>query len=171
MQITSGERIAIKGHNGSGKTTLINLMLGKLEPRSGNIYRAVDQCIYIDQDYSLIHNHLSIYEQAQRYNSGHLQEHEVKIRLNRFLFTKNEWEKRCENLSGGEKMRLILCCLTISNQSPDMIILDEPTNNLDIKNIEILTTAVNEYRGTLLVISHDAYFLSQINIERTIELT
>lgn len=171
MQITSGERIAIKGHNGSGKTTLINLMLEYLEPRSGNIYRAVDQCIYIDQDYSLIHNHLSIYEQAQRYNSGHLQEHEVKIRLNRFLFTKNEWEKRCENLSGGEKMRLILCCLTISNQSPDMIILDEPTNNLDIKNIEILTTAVNEYRGTLLVISHDAYFLSQINIERTIELT
>ena len=73
-------------------------------------------------------------------------------------------------LSGGERMRLALCCLTISDQSPDMIILDEPTNNLDIQNIEILTAAINEYRGTLIVVSHDAYFLEQVNIERIIEL-
>lgn len=170
FQITSGERIAIKGSNGSGKTTLIKLILGNLEPSSGNIQRAVDQCIYIDQDYSLIDNHLSIYEQAQQYNTGKLQEHEVKIRLNRFLFSRNKWDKSCANLSGGEKMRLILCCLTISNQAPDMIILDEPTNNLDIQNIEILTAAVNDYQGTLLVISHDAYFLAQIHVERIIEL-
>ncbi|SKC13873.1 ABC-F family ATP-binding cassette domain-containing protein [Dyadobacter psychrophilus] len=170
FQITSGERIVVKGLNGSGKTTLVKLISGSLAPISGNIQCAVNQSIYIDQDYSLIDNRLSIYEQAQHYNTGKLQEHEVKIRLNRFLFTKNEWDKSCENLSGGEKMRLILCCLTISNQAPDMIILDEPTNNLDIQNIEILTAAVNEYRGTLLVISHDAYFLAQINVERIIEL-
>lgn len=170
FQITSGERIAVKGPNGSGKTTLIKLITGDLKPDFGTLFRADNQCIYLDQDYSLIQNGLSIYEQAQHYNTGKLQEHEVKIRLNRFLFTKNEWEKSCENLSGGEKMRLILCCLTISNQAPDMIILDEPTNNLDIRNMEILTAAVNEYKGTLLVISHDAYFLAQINVERTIEL-
>ncbi len=67
-------------------------------------------------------------------------------------------------------MRLMICCLTISNQSPDMIILDEPTNNLDIQNIEILTAAINEYQGTLLVVSHDESFLEQIKIERIIQL-
>jgi ATPase subunit of ABC transporter with duplicated ATPase domains len=76
----------------------------------------------------------------------------------------------CSALSGGEKMRLILCSLTISNQSPDLIILDEPTNNLDIQNIEILTAAINEYQGTLLVISHDQYFLDQIYVEHSIDL-
>ena len=65
----------------------------------------------------------------------------------------------------------MLCCLTIGHQAPDMIILDEPTNNLDIQNIEILTAAINEYAGTLIVVSHDEYFLEQLNVERTIDLT
>ncbi len=67
-------------------------------------------------------------------------------------------------------MRLLLCCLNIRNQSPVIIILDEPTNNLDIQNIEILTRAINEYQGTLIVVSHDEYFLEQVSIERTIQL-
>ena len=92
------------------------------------------------------------------------------MRLNRFLFDKEYWDKPCLALSGGEKMRLMLCCLTINNQSPDMIILDEPTNNLDLQNVEILTTAINEYQGTLIVVSHDESFLEQINIERSIVL-
>jgi ATPase subunit of ABC transporter with duplicated ATPase domains len=99
-----------------------------------------------------------------------LEEHEIKIRLNRFLFTKEDWAKPCKALSGGERMRLILCCLTIANQSPDIIILDEPTNNLDIQNMEILTAAINSYHGTLLVVSHDKYFLEEVRIGRTIEL-
>ena len=67
-------------------------------------------------------------------------------------------------------MRLMLCCLTINLESPDLIILDEPTNNLDIQNIEILTAAINEYQGTLIVVSHDAYFLEQVHVVRTIKL-
>ena len=67
-------------------------------------------------------------------------------------------------------MRLMLCCLTIGNRAPDIIILDEPTNNLDIQNIEILTTAINDYKGTLIVVSHDHYFLEQVNMNRSIEL-
>jgi ATPase subunit of ABC transporter with duplicated ATPase domains len=168
FQITSGERLVIRGANGSGKTTLIKMLLGKLEPQSGTINRAVVKAIYIDQDYSLINNKLSVYEQAEEYNSGILQEHDIKIRLNRFLFTREDWDKPCVALSGGEKMRLMLCSLTISNQAPDMIILDEPTNNLDIQNIEILTAAINDYRGTLIVVSHDEYFLKQVNVEREI---
>jgi ATPase subunit of ABC transporter with duplicated ATPase domains len=92
------------------------------------------------------------------------------MRLNRFLFSQNDWNKPCSALSGGERMRLMLCCLTISNESPEIIILDEPTNNLDIQNIEILTTAINEYQGTLIVVSHDQLFLKQINIEKEIWL-
>lgn len=170
FQITSGERIALKGQNGSGKTTLIKLILGDIEPQTGTIYRADNKAVYIDQDYSLLDNKLKVYEQAQQFNGSSLQEHEIKIRLNRFLFTKDNWDKSCSALSGGERMRLLLCCLTINSKSPDIIIFDEPTNNLDIQNIEILTAAINEYQGTLIVVSHDDTFLEQINIERTIEL-
>lgn len=170
FQITSGERIAIKGTNGSGKTTLIRMILGDLLPTAGTIERADFKSIYIDQDYSLIDNALTVYEQAQQFNSGKLQEHDIKIRLNRFLFDREYWDKPCANLSGGEKMRLMLCSLAVATQAPDMIILDEPTNNLDIQNIGILTTAIHEYRGTLLVVSHDAHFLREIDVERDILL-
>ncbi|GHU59429.1 ABC transporter ATP-binding protein [Bacteroidia bacterium] len=170
FQITSGERIALKGQNGSGKTTLIKLILGDIPSKSGMVSSADSKAVYIDQNYSLINNQLNVYEQAQQFNHSELQEHEVKIRLNRFLFTMGYWDKPCHTLSGGEKMRLMLCCLTISNHAPDMIILDEPTNNLDIQNIEILTAAMNEYHGTLIVVSHDRYFLEQINVEREIDL-
>lgn len=170
FQIISGERIAIKGANGSGKTTLIKVILGKLIPQIGTAFIAENKSVYIDQDYSLIDNKLKIYEQAQQFNNTALQEHEIKIRLNRFLFTREDWDKPCVSLSGGERMRLMLCCLSIGNQSPDIIILDEPSNNLDIQNIEILTNALNDYQGTLIVISHDETFLEQINMERKIEL-
>jgi len=170
LQIESGERIAVKGANGSGKTTLVRLFSGDLKPHTGTVYRAANQSVYIDQDYSLLNNSLKIYEQARQFNTSALQEHEIKIRLNRFLFSKAVWGKPCSVLSGGERMRLMLCCLSIGNRAPDSIILDEPTNNLDIQNIEILTQAIKDYKGTLLVISHDETFLNQVQIERTIGL-
>lgn len=170
FKLCSGERLAIKGKNGSGKTTLIKMVLGQLEPQQGTMERSEAKAIYIDQDYSLINNQLSVYEQAQEYNSGALQEHEVKIRLHRFLFGKSDWDKPCSALSGGEKMRLMLCSLTIANQAPDLIVLDEPTNNLDLAHVGILTAAVNEYKGTLLVVSHDEYFLEQLGIYKAIVL-
>jgi ATPase subunit of ABC transporter with duplicated ATPase domains len=170
FQIISGERIAIKGKNGSGKTTLLKLILGNLQPDTGEIYRSENKSVYIDQDYSLINNDLSVYQQSQIFNDKALQEHEVKIRLNRFLFSKDFWNKPCSVLSGGEKMRLLLCCLTIAQHSPDIIVLDEPTNNIDIQSVEVLSTAINDYQGTLIVVSHDLYFLEQIKVERVIDL-
>lgn len=104
--------------------------------RPETIQKAVTKEVYIDQDYSLLDNHISDYEQAQKFNVAFLQEHKIKIRLSWFLFTKEDWDKSCGALSGEGKMRLILCCLTIQNLAPDIIILDEPTNNLDIQNIE-----------------------------------
>ena len=170
VEIRSGERIVVKGSNGAGKTTLIKLILGELPVSKGTVERADVASIYIDQDYTLINNTLNVYEQAQHFNSAGLQEHEIKSRLNRFLFTRVYWDKPCKALSGGEKMRLMLCCLAISEHAPDIIVLDEPTNNLDIQNMEILTAAVNEYQGTVLVISHDEFFLKQIESERVINM-
>ncbi len=170
LQIVSGERIALKGANGSGKTTLVKVVLGDLLPQVGKVVRAESRAVYVDQEYSLIRNNLTVYEQAQAFNAAALPEHEVKIRLVRFLFLKEDWDKPCSALSGGERMRLMLCCLGLGGQAPDIIILDEPTNNLDLQNIDILTGAINDYEGTLLVISHDETFLNSIHTERTVLL-
>lgn len=170
LQINSGERITLKGANGTGKTTLIKTILGQLAPQSGTVYRADCTCIYIDQDYSLLDSRLSVYEQVQRFNTSALQEHEIKIRLTRFLFDKQDWDKPCGALSGGERMRLLLCCLTTAGQAIDLIVLDEPTNNLDLHNVQILAGALQAYRGTLVVVSHDEVFLEEVGVMRTIEL-
>ena len=80
------------------------------------------------------------------------------------------WDKACDTLSGGERMRLSLCCLMIENQVPDLFILDEPTNNLDLQSLGILTDTIRNYRGTLLLISHDSRFTEAVGITRTISL-
>ena len=128
---------------------------------------------FADVDYrpvtvSFVRNDRTVYEQAQAFNERHFQEHEIKTLLNRFLFPHDTWEKSCGKLSGGEKMRLAFCCLMISNQTPDLFILDEPTNNLDIQSIEIITSMVRAYRGTILLISHDAYFIRELGIHQII---
>lgn len=170
LEVFSGERIALKGNNGSGKTTLIKIISGEIIPQRGIVKKTDFNTVYIDQDYSLMSSDMNVYDLTQTFNTSKLQEHEVKIRLNRFLFSKSTWEKSCSVLSGGEKLRLLLCCLNIHQQTPGMMILDEPTNNLDINNIEILTQAIQSYRGTLIVISHDECFLSEIGANRIIEL-
>jgi ATPase subunit of ABC transporter with duplicated ATPase domains len=170
LEIRSGDRLIIDGDNGCGKTTLIKLILGELSPGTGSIELANLNGVYIDQDYTLIKDHYSIYEQAEQYNDGSMPEHEIKIRLSRFLFDRSTWSKPCSSLSGGEKMRLAVCCLMIRQHAPDLFALDEPTNNLDIPNIEILTSAIGNYKGTLIVISHDKKFLEDIGINRKIQI-
>jgi len=170
FQLFSGDRVVLQGQNGSGKTTLVKLLLNQLTPKQGKIECQSFRAIYLDQTYSILSSHLSIYEQAQQFNTAALPEHDIKIRLSRSLFGKDDWNKPCQLLSGGEKMRLILCCLTIQQQSPDLIILDEPTNNLDLQNILILTRAIQLYKGTLLVISHDEVFLQEIRVNKTFRL-
>ncbi len=168
--IGSRDRIVLKGDNGSGKTTLIKLILGALQPANGTMQLARIKHVYADQDYSLLENTMTVYELAQKFNDAALREHEIKSRLNRFLFTSDHWDKHCEILSGGEKMRLMLCCLTIAGKSPDMIVLDEPTNNLDIQNVEILAGAIAAYEGALVVVSHDQHFLKSIRVEKEIDI-
>lgn len=171
FQIRSGERIVIRGQNGSGKTSLVKLILGKLQPTEGEIVSADFSHLYLDQNYSLINENLTVFEQVHHFDALNLPECELKTLLHRFLFPAETWDKKCAVLSGGEKMKLLLCCLQVSNNMPDLLILDEPTNNLDIQTLEIITSFVKSYKGTLLVISHDEYFIQEIEINREIYLS
>ena len=170
LEIRSGDRVCIKGLNGSGKTTLIKLLLGDLKPSVGTILKSDFQTMYIDQEYSLIERNTTVYDFAQQFNDNALQESEVKTLLSRFLFGKETWDKKCDALSGGERLQLLLCGLSITHKTPDMIILDEPTNNLDLQNVEILTNSIKDYHGTLVVISHDGVFLEEIGVRREVVL-
>lgn len=168
FQLRSGSRLCIKGNNGSGKTTLLKLITGELAPTGGAIERAGFTYVYLDQEYSLIQNGYTVSEQAETFNLRHLPEHEIKTILNRYLFPQDVWNKPCGKLSGGEKMRLAFCCLMIADNTPDIFMLDEPTNNLDIESVEIITAAIRNYQGTILVISHDREFLKEAGIEQEI---
>ncbi|MDR0895269.1 MAG: ATP-binding cassette domain-containing protein [Prevotellaceae bacterium] len=170
FRLYSNDRIRITGDNGRGKTTLINLLLGRLTPTHGEIHRADFSYIYLDQNYTCVDAECAVVELAEQYNTKHLPEHEVKLRLNRFLFPTDTWGKTCRALSGGEKMRLYLCCLMISNSTPDLIVLDEPTNNLDIANMRILTQTIRQYKGSILVISHDNRFVEEIGAAKVYDM-
>ncbi|RJV03292.1 ABC transporter ATP-binding protein [Bacteroides sp. AF34-31BH] len=170
FQLRSGDRLSLKGKNGSGKTTLLKLIMGELHPTDGVMERAGFTSVYLDQEYSLVRNERSVLQQAEAFNHRHLPEHEVKTILNRYLFPRDVWNKPCSKLSGGEKMRLSFCCLMIADNTPDMFILDEPTNNLDIESIEIITATIRDYAGTVIAISHDREFLKDTGIEREILL-
>ena len=171
FQLKSGDRLRIEGANGSGKTTLLKLITGQRQPQEGTLTRTDFSYVYLNQEYSIIDDRNSILEQAYAFNSRNLPEHEIKIILNRYLFPASEWDKSCRKLSGGEKMRLAFCCLMISNNTPDMFILDEPTNNLDIQSIEIITATIKNYAGTVIAISHDNYFIQEIGVEQCILLS
>ncbi len=169
--VRSGDRVLVTGANGSGKSTLMRIITGSLAPSCGTIYRADNlKCVYLDQEYSLIDNDMTVSQQIQKFNHHALPEHELNIRLDRFLFPKSSWVKRCSALSGGEKMRLSLCCLMVADSAPDIIIADEPTNNLDIFNQEVLTDTLDKYSGTLIVISHDSHFVNQLSLTTRISL-
>ncbi|MEJ5995607.1 ABC-F family ATP-binding cassette domain-containing protein [Pedobacter sp. Du54] len=169
LQLLSGERIALKGANGSGKTTLLRIVLGRQAADAGKIYRNFANSVYIDQEYSLIDNSITVFQQLSSFHSL-LSEHELKSRLDWFLFGRDSWDRHCGMLSGGEKMRLMLCCLSNQRNAPELIVLDEPTNNLDLQSLAVLTVAIRAYTGTLLVVSHDELFLKDIGCEREIVL-
>ncbi len=166
----SGDRLSIAGPNGSGKSTLIQLMMGTIPPTSGQLFLAEADTVLLDQEYSIIQRDKTVLQQVEAFNENKLPEHELKIRLNRFLFDRDNWDKPCSALSGGEMMRLALCSIMVKNQAPDIIVLDEPTNNLDLKNIKILTHTIAHYQGTLVVVSHDLRFLEEVGIQREIRL-
>ncbi len=170
LEIRSGDRVHLTGDNGSGKTTLVRLLLGELTPTAGGVERAGFSAVYLDQECGALDASLSVRAMAERCNGQHLSDHEIGIRLDRALFPHGTWDKPCRTLSGGERMRLRLCCMMLSDSMPDLMVLDEPTNNLDTASLAILTDTIRDYRGTLLVISHDDRFACEIGATSVVEL-
>lgn len=170
IELKSFDRVAIAGNNGSGKSSLLKIITGEFEPVVGSVKRLPLAVQYLDQDYSLLDPTATVLAQASRFNEMALPGNEIRRWLAKFLFTAEGLDRVCGSLSGGEKMRLALCCLIMKATAPDLLVLDEPTNNLDLRNTSILANAVRNYRGSLLVVSHDEDFLEEIGIERTIRL-
>lgn len=160
LTIYGKDRIAILGDNGIGKTTFIKTLLGQLEPIRGNLKELRPIKIgYIKQsDYIFPSN----YDCLTYLDSKHpkMSERELRTALGRFLFRQEDVYKSCAKLSNGEKMRLVLCDLTLS--SYDLLILDEPTNHLDMVTKECLLSALSSYEGAILFISHDRYFVNSL---------
>ena len=164
-KFTRGERIGIVGRNGVGKTTFLNLISGGLEPNSGTIERGETLRIgYYSQRGINFKKGQTVLECVQdiaevvKASDG--QTVSATTFLTRFLFPHETFNKRIEILSGGEQRRLYL--LTVMMRNPNMLILDEPTNDLDIMTLNVLEEHLREFKGSLIIVSHDRYFLDKI---------
>ena len=168
LEIRSGERLLIEGDNGTGKSTLLQLLVGNLRPTTGHLERLTTRIAFLDQFYSILDHNKTIVEQAQQYNANLMDEASLKNTLFQYGFRPEQWSKPVAQLSGGECLRLTICCLNLSLSTLDVLILDEPSNNLDIVGLESLYQALKEYRGTIVFVSHDANLRKAIKPNRTI---
>ena len=158
-------RVRLTGKNGAGKSTLLKIICGKLYPQSGDI-KTFGRIVYLDQDLSLLDCDKTVVENIMSI-SGVLKHDAHAIAAN-FGFRGDASKKKAGQLSGGELLKATLATILGAPHQPDLLILDEPTNNLDIKSISILEEALNQYRGAILLVSHDTIFAKNINIDRII---
>jgi len=173
LHISSGDRIAIAGANGSGKSSLVKAILHRDSTtailESGEILLAPTmQAVYLDQTYELVNRKQTILENMQAANPN-LNYQLLRQQLGHFLFKYDDVHKSASVLSGGELARLAIAMISISQI--DLLILDEPTNNLDIETVDQMVEGINEYQGALWVISHDLDFLSRIHITQAYKLS
>ncbi len=168
IDIKRGERVAVIGSNGTGKTTLLKIINQMLPADTGEITFGTKVHIgYYDQEHQVLHMEKTLFGELQD-TYPDLNNTRVRNILAAFLFTGDDVFKRIGDLSGGERGRVSLVKLMLSNAN--FLILDEPTNHLDITSKEILEHALNQYTGTVLYVSHDRYFINQ-TATRILELT
>jgi ATP-binding cassette, subfamily F, member 3 len=160
FDVLRGERLGITGPNGTGKSTFLKLAMGQVEQSEGTIRMGENLKIgYLDQRGEVLDAEKTVIEEVQSSAPQFLQE-QLRGRLGAFLFSGEDVFKKTSELSGGQQSRLILCKLVLSN--PDVLVLDEPTNHLDIASRQMLEEALEEYDGTVIVVSHDRFFLDRI---------
>lgn len=168
FNIYRGERVGLIGPNGIGKTTLFKIILGELDYNDGSIdigHQVVPG--YFDQEMDKLDLNKTIIDEIWDDNPK-LNYYDIRTILSQFLFVGDDIFKEIESLSGGEKGRLSLLKLMLSNAN--FLLMDEPTNHLDIDSKEVLEDAILDYEGTLFVISHDRYFLNRVT-NKILELT
>ena len=163
-RIRAGERVGIVGPNGAGKTTLLRLILGEETPDAGEVRAGVNTRIaYYDQARSDLDPDADLLESvAGERDFVEVAGRRVHVRsyLNRFLFPNEVHEQKVRSLSGGERNRLLLARLML--QDANLLILDEPTNDLDVFTLQVLESALVEFPGSVLVVTHDRYFLDKV---------
>ena len=168
FHIRRGEHVALIGDNGTGKTTILKILNGLLGQDRGHIRLGTNVHIgYYDQEHHVLDDHNTVFEEIA-YAFPSMTNTEVRNLLASFLFTGDDVFKLIGELSGGEKGRVSLAKLMLSEAN--LLILDEPTNHLDIVSREVLENALNSYDGTVLYVSHDRYFINR-TASRIMELT
>lgn len=157
-----GERVAIIGPNGIGKTTLLRCLVNDLEPSAGTIKWSENANIgYFAQDHAAdFSEDMTLYDWMAQWGKESDDEQAIRGTLGRLLFSQNEIEKSVKVLSGGEKGRMLYGKLML--QQPNILVMDEPTNHMDMESIESLNLALENYPGTLIFVSHDREFVSSL---------
>ncbi|CAL9644414.1 putative ABC transporter ATP-binding protein YheS [Streptomyces sp. enrichment culture] len=164
LELRGPERVALIGRNGSGKTTLLRTIAGELAPVSGET-RAHVPLRFLPQRLDVLDGELTVAENVARF-APDATNNRIRARLARFLFRGARADQKAATLSGGERFRAALAALMLAEPAPQLLMLDEPTNNLDMASVRQLTTALESYEGALIVASHDLPFLESIGITR-----
>ncbi|MEV0090768.1 ABC-F family ATP-binding cassette domain-containing protein [Streptomyces sp. NPDC050738] len=169
LTVHGPERIALVGRNGSGKTTLLRTIAGALEPVAGEVKVHVPMR-FLPQRLDVLDDSLSVVDNVAL-NAPGAPHQLIRSRLARFLFRGERAHQPAGTLSGGERFRAALAALLLADPAPQLLMLDEPTNNLDLASVRQLTAALQSYEGALIVASHDLPFLQSIGITRWIDLS
>jgi len=168
LRLTGPERVAVVGPNGAGKTTLLQLIAGLIEPSSGTVERPVRVAL-LDQQAAMLKLNETLVEAWLRLNPQGAP-NAARAALARFLFRNVQADRRVGELSGGERLRAALACIMTGARPPQLLVLDEPTNHLDIDSVEAVEAGLSGYDGALVVVSHDADFLTNLGVDRTLVL-
>ncbi|MFE2933564.1 ABC-F family ATP-binding cassette domain-containing protein [Streptomyces sp. NPDC059278] len=164
LQVNGPERIALVGRNGAGKTTLLRTLTGELAPLAGEA-RTFVPVRFLPQRLDVLDEELSVAANVARTAPGVTDNH-IRAQLARFLFQGKRAEQPAGTLSGGERFRAALAATMLATPAPQLLMMDEPTNNLDIASVRQLTGALDSYEGALLIASHDPAFLGSVGITR-----
>ncbi|MEV0305562.1 MULTISPECIES: ABC-F family ATP-binding cassette domain-containing protein [Streptomyces] len=164
FELRGPERVALIGRNGAGKTTLLRTVAGELPPVSGEATARVP-LRFLPQRLDVLDDALSVADNVARF-APDATDNRIRARLAHFLFRGSRADRKAVTLSGGERFRATLAALMLAEPAPQLLMLDEPTNNLDISGVRQLTTALESYEGALIVAGHDLPFLESVGITR-----